>query len=165
MARVEVEWPIQMGEDAEKERADIVIFTDDARTDPFIVFELKRPDSKEGLEQLRSYLRWTGCFFGCWSDGSNFSFQLKEEHHTTKKGPFTFRDISRLPKLGQDLEDILKPFTFGELAPIVDMRSLIERLEHDALANAGVSAFDELFKWFSLNFTTSSDLSGNSRTP
>ena len=83
MVRVGVEWPIQMGEDAEKERADIVVFTDDARTDPFIVFELKRPDSKEGLEQLRSYLRWTGCFFGCWSDGSNFSFQLKEEHHAT----------------------------------------------------------------------------------
>lgn len=148
MVRVGVEWPMQMGEDAEKERADIVIFTDDARTDPFIVFELKRPDSKEGLEQLRSYLRWTGCFFGCWSDGSNVSFQLKEEHHKTKKGPFTFRDIPRLPKLGQDLDDILKPFTFGELAPIADMRSLIERLEHDALANAGVSAFDELFKLF-----------------
>ena len=57
MMWVDVEWRMQMGEDAEKERADIVIFTDDARTDPFIVFELKRPDSKEGLEQLRSYLR------------------------------------------------------------------------------------------------------------
>ena len=55
--RVLVEWPIQMGEDEEKQRSDIVIFTDDACTDPFIVFELKRPDSKEGLEQLRSYLR------------------------------------------------------------------------------------------------------------
>ena len=28
------------------------------------------------------------------------------------------------------------------------MRALIERLEHDALANAGVNAFDELFKLF-----------------
>src|SRR5690349_21647874 len=63
--RILVEWPIQMGEDAEKERSDIVIFTDDACTDPFVVFELKKPDGKEGLEQLRSYLRWTGCFFGC----------------------------------------------------------------------------------------------------
>jgi hypothetical protein len=69
LKRILVEWPIQMGEDAEKERADIAIFSDDACTDPYIVFELKKPNSEEGLEQLRSYLRWTGCFFGCWSNG------------------------------------------------------------------------------------------------
>ena len=148
LKRIQVEWPIQMGEDAEKERADIVIFTDDACTDPYIIFELKKPNSKDGLEQLRSYLRWTGCFFGCWSNGSDHSFQLKEENKDTKKGPYTFRDIGRLPKLGQDIEDILQPLTFSELKPITDMRSLIERLEHDALANAGVNAFDELFKLF-----------------
>ncbi|MDR1838215.1 MAG: N-6 DNA methylase [Treponema sp.] len=148
LKRIQVEWPIQMGEDAEKERADIVIFTDDACTDPYIIFELKKPNSKDGLEQLRSYLRWTGCFFGCWSNGSDHSFQLKEENKDTKKGPYTFRDIGRLPKLGQDIEDILQPLTFSELKPITDMRALIERLEHDALANAGVNAFDELFKLF-----------------
>ncbi|GAB1722869.1 MAG: N-6 DNA methylase [Nitrospira sp. CR1.1] len=146
--RVGVEWPIQMGQDAEKERADIVIFSDDACTDPYIVFELKKPDSKEGLEQLRSYLRWTGCFFGCWSNGSDYSFQLREDDKETKKGPYKFRDIARLPKLGQDLNDILTPLTFAELKPVSDMRALIERLEHDALANAGVNAFDELFKLF-----------------
>lgn len=137
-----------MGEDEEKERADIAIFTDDACTDPYLVFELKRPDSKEGLEQLRSYLRWTGCFFGCWSNGNDHSFQLREEDKDTKKGPYAFRDIPRLPKLDEDLKDILKPLTFAELKPIQDMRALIERLEHDALANAGVNAFDELFKLF-----------------
>jgi type I restriction enzyme M protein len=148
LQRISVEWPIQMGQDSEKERADIVIFTDDACTDPYIVFELKRPNSKEGLEQLRSYLRWTGCFFGCWSNGSDHSYQLKEEEKQTRKGPYAFRDIGRLPKLGQDLADILKPLTFAELTPIADMRGLIERLEHDALANAGVNSFDELFKLF-----------------
>ena len=146
--RVLVEWPIQMGEDEEKQRADIAVFTDDACTNPYLVFELKKPDSKEGLEQLRSYLRWTGCFFGCWSNGSDHSFQLKEEDKETKKGPYKFRDIPRLPKLDEDLEDILAPLTFAELKPIQDMRALIERLEHDALANAGGNAFDELFKLF-----------------
>ena len=104
-----------MGEDEEKERADIAIFTDDACTDPYLVFELKRPDSKEGLEQLRSYLRWTGCFFGGWSNGSDHSFQLKRRRRKeTKKGPYIFRDIPRLPKLGEDLKDILKPLTFAK---------------------------------------------------
>jgi type I restriction enzyme M protein len=100
------------------------------------------------LEQLRSYLRWTGCFFGCGGNGSEYSFQLREEEGTGKKGPYKFRDIARLPKVDQDLSDILEPLTFKELVPISDMRSLIERLEHDALANAGVNAFDELFKLF-----------------
>jgi hypothetical protein len=43
--RIAVEWPIQMGSDSEKERADIVIFSDDASTDPYIVFELKKPET------------------------------------------------------------------------------------------------------------------------
>src|SRR5437879_11407621 len=54
LTRLDVEWPMQMGEDAEKERADIVVFSDDACTDPYIVFELKEPRSKEGVDQLRS---------------------------------------------------------------------------------------------------------------
>ena len=146
LSRILVEWPIQMGGDAEKERTDITIFSDDACTDPYIVFELKKPASTDGLEQLRSYLRWTGCFFGCWSNGSEYSFQLREEDEATKKGPYKYRTINRLPKLGEDLNDILKPLTYEELQPISDMRSLIVQLEHDALANAGVNAFDELFK-------------------
>lgn len=148
LSQVNVEWAIQMGEDAEKERADIVIFTDNTCTEPFIIFELKKPKSEEGLEQLRSYLRWTGCFFGCWSNGDDHSFQLREEDSQTRKAPYKYRDIGRLPKKGEDLDDILKPLTFGELKPIQNMRELIERLEHDALANAGVNAFDELFKLF-----------------
>ncbi len=148
MKRIAVEWAVQMGEDAEKERADIVVFTDDACTDPYIVFELKRPNSEEGLEQLRGYLRWTGCFFGCWSNGNDTTYQLREEDPQTKKGPYKFRDIPRLPKLGEDLKAILRPLSFADLRPIDDMRSLIQRLEHDALANAGVNAFDELFKLF-----------------
>ncbi|MCA1635723.1 MAG: type I restriction enzyme HsdR N-terminal domain-containing protein, partial [Acidobacteria bacterium] len=148
LARVRVEWAIQMGDDAERQRADIAIFSDDACTDPYIVFELKRPNSRDGLEQLRSYLRWTGCFFGCWSNGSEYSYQLREENPDTQMGPYTFRDIPRLPALNERLDDILKPLSFAELKPISNMRALIERLEHDALANAGVNAFDELFKLF-----------------
>jgi type I restriction enzyme M protein len=148
MRRVLVEWSIQMGHEEEKERSDIVIFADDACADPYIVFELKKPQSEEGLEQLRSYLRWTGCFFGCWSNGKDFAFQLREEARDTKKGPYKFRDIPRLPGLDEELQDILKPLSYDQLKPIPDLRALIQRLEHDVLANAGVNAFDELFKLF-----------------
>lgn len=148
LSRIEVEWPLQIGGDSEKERVDIVVFSDDACTDPYIVFELKKPDSKEGLEQLRSYLNWTGCFFGGWSNGNDYSFQLREEDKTTKKAPYKYRTIPRVPKNGEDIDDILKPLTYGELKPVPNLRDLILQLEHDALANAGVNAFDELFKLF-----------------
>jgi len=147
LRRVLVEWAIRMGSEEEKERADITIFVDDACTDPFIVFELKKPLSETGLEQLRSYLRWTGCFFGCWSNGKDFAFQLREEE-ATGKAPYKFRDIPRLPGLDEDLDDILKPLTYAQLKPIPDLRALVQRLEHDALANTGVNTFDELFKLF-----------------
>jgi type I restriction enzyme M protein len=148
LSRIQVEWAVQMGADAEKERADIAIFSDDACTDPYVLFELKKPESQEGLEQLRSYLNWTGCFFGCWANGNEYSFQLREEDKATKKAPYKYRTIARLPKLGEDLKDILKPLTYAELQPIPNLRALIMQLEHDALANAGVNAFDELFKLF-----------------
>lgn len=146
MSNVGVEWKLQQGSDSDKERIDIVVFTDETKTEPYIVFELKRPASIDGLEQLRSYLRWTGCYFGCWSNGDDHSFQLREEDLETKKGPYRYRDIGRIPRFGESLEEILKPLTYVELQPVQDMRDLIQRLEHDALANAGVNAFDELFK-------------------
>jgi type I restriction enzyme M protein len=145
LERIQIDWPIRTGSDADSERADIAVFNDDACTDPHILFALTPQTGKAGLEQLRGHLRATGCQFGCWSDGNDHSFQLREDP-STRKGPPRFRDIARLPRRDQDPGDILQPLTFAELAPIADMRALIERLEHDALANAGVNAFDELFK-------------------
>ena len=146
--QIEVEWPLRAGINAEKERVDIVIFTDQARTNPFILFELKRPKSKDGIEQLQSYLKWTGCFFGCWSNGNDVVYQLREEDAGTRKAPYTYRDIPRLPKIGEDAKDLLHPLTRSELLPLVDLRGMIERLEDDVLSNAGVNTFDELFKVF-----------------
>jgi type I restriction enzyme M protein len=148
LSRLQVEHRLQRGSDADRERVDIVVFSDDACADRFILFELKKPDFKDGLEQLRSYLRWSGCFFGAWSNGNDYSFQLREEDPQTRKAPYTYRDIPRLPAYGQDISDVLTPLSFGELRPIHDLRSLVYRLEHDALSNAGVTAFDELFKLF-----------------
>lgn len=146
--RIAVEWPIQMGSDAEKQRADIVVFSDDAQTDPYIIIEVKRPKVGDGVEQLRSYLRWTGCYFGAWSNGNDSVALLREEDAANKKGPYTFRDIPRLPRSGESLDEVLKPLTPNDLRPIQDLRALIERLEDDALSNAGVAAFDELLKLF-----------------
>nr|WP_239067877.1 N-6 DNA methylase [Actinomadura bangladeshensis] len=148
LSRIAVEWPMQMGSDAEKERADVVVFSDDAQTDPYIIFEVKRPKVADGLEQLRSYLRWTGCFFGAWTNGDDLVAILREEDVATGKGPYQFRDIPRIPDDGETLDEVLKPLSPKDLRPFQDLRGLVERLEHDALSNAGVAAFDELLKLF-----------------
>ncbi|MDD5772023.1 MAG: N-6 DNA methylase [bacterium] len=146
--QLNVEEPIQMGSDDTK-RADIVIFTNDTCTSKYIIIELKKPDEKEGIEELESYMNATGVKFGAWSNGSKTIVQLREEDTKTKGEPFKYRDIPRLPKKGEYLKDILKPLTRKDLKVITNLKETIQRLEEDALANAGVSSvFDELFKLF-----------------
>lgn len=50
LSRIAVEDRLQRGSDADKERIDIVIFSDDACSDRFIVFELKKPDVRSGTD-------------------------------------------------------------------------------------------------------------------
>ena len=147
LSQVTVEETIQMGSDDSK-RADIVVFTDDTCTRKYIIFEIKKPDADTGVEQLQSYLNATGVHFGAWSNGKDITFQLRDESPETKGEPYTYRDIPRLPKKGESLDDVLKPLTKKDLRPIQNLKDTIKRLEDTVLANAGVNAFDELFKLF-----------------
>jgi len=146
MDQIEVEAEIQMGSD--KKRADIIIYTDFTLTQKYIVFEIKKPDSENGIEQLQSYMQATGVFYGCWSNGNDIIFQYKEEDVKSKGEPYNYRDISRLPKKGEHLDEVLKPLKKRDLRTIQDLKGTIKRLEDKALANAGVNAFEELFKLF-----------------
>jgi type I restriction enzyme M protein len=147
LSQVNVEEPIQMGSDDSK-KADIVIFTDDTCTRKYMIFEIKKPDAESGVEQLQSYLNATGVFFGAWSNGKDIVFQLREESLESKGEPYHYRDIPRLPRKSEVLEDVLKPIRMKDLRPIQNLKNTIRRLEDTALANAGVNAFDEIFKLF-----------------
>jgi len=147
IGQVDVEVPIQMGSDDSK-RGDIVVFTDDTCTRKYLVFEVKKPNADSGIEQLQSYLNATGTFFGIWSNGKDIVFQLREESSETKGEPYHYRDIPRLPKKGEALNDILKPLCKKDLRTIQNLKDTVKRLEDTALANAGVNVFDELFKLF-----------------
>jgi type I restriction enzyme M protein len=145
LSQVSVEEPIQMGSNDAK-RADVVVFTDETCTRKYIIFEIKKPEAETGVEQLHSYLNATGVAFGVWSNGRDITFQLREESPETKGEPYYYRDIPRVPKKGEVLDDVLKPLTKKDLRPIQNLRDTIKRLEDTVLANAGVNAFDELFK-------------------
>ena len=49
--RMKCEWIVTQGSDSTSKRADIVIFDADRPTEPYIIVEVKKSNSKEGIEQ------------------------------------------------------------------------------------------------------------------
>jgi len=149
-SRIAVEYPITFGRDSSK-RADIVVFDADRPTVPYIIVEVKQAKFKDGKEQLRSYTHATGAPLAVWSDGI-----LDEVWH--RKNPNYFMSIHELPRADQTIEQVVdQPWTIQTLIALEDervkegkfarsLRDLIEDMEDEVLANAGVDVFEEVFK-------------------
>jgi type I restriction enzyme M protein len=148
--KLAVEYPITFGRDTSK-RADIVIFDADRPTVPYAIVEVKQATSKGGKEQLKSYTHATGAPLALWSNG----VQTIVWH---RKNPNYFIEIPELPTAIQTIEDVAgQPWTIDTLlekekARIREgnrgrsLRQLIEDMEDEVLANAGVDVFEEVFK-------------------
>ncbi len=143
--RIALEHPIHFGREVKS--ADIVIFDKDRPTVEYIIVELKKPKLQDGKDQLRSYTHATGAPIAVWTNGGQIS-------HYNRKDPNYFEDITDIPKADQTLEDILKErFTLKDLI-IKDkipnegksLKSIIQEMEDEVLANAGVDVFEEVFK-------------------
>jgi type I restriction enzyme M protein len=149
-SRLAVEYPITFGRDSSK-RADIVVFDPDRPTVPYIIIEVKQPTEKDGKDQLKSYCHATGAPLALWSDGL-----LEVVWH--RKNPNYFVEIPELPTASQTIEDIVgQPWTIETLIEKEEkreseglrarsLRQIIEDLEDEVLANAGVDVFEEVFK-------------------
>ncbi|KRA67194.1 type I restriction endonuclease subunit M [Caulobacter sp. Root656] len=149
-SRIAVEYPITFGRDTSK-RADIVVFDVDRPSVPYIIIEVKQAKYKDGKEQLRSYAHATGAPLAVWSDGV-----LAEVWH--RKNPNYFMPIHELPRADQTIEQVVdKPWTIQTLIDLENervregrfarsLRDLIEDMEDEVLANAGVDVFEEVFK-------------------
>jgi len=143
--RIIVEYPVKFGRETKK--ADIAIMDSDRPTVPYIIVELKKPKEKDGKDQLKSYCNATGAPIGVWTNGDGIS-------RWHRKDPNYFERITDIPKATQTLEDILQiKFTLEDLIAndrLVQekksLRSLIEEMEDEVLANAGVDVFEEVFK-------------------
>jgi len=144
-SRMEVEYSVSFGR--EKKKADIVIFDCDRADVPYIIIELKKPKLKDGKEQLKSYCNATGAPIAVWTNGDQISYYQR-------KDPNYFEDITDIPNVNQTLADILnEKFTLEDLIKkdkLVNekksLKDLIEELEDEVLANAGVDVFEEVFK-------------------
>lgn len=148
--RITVEYPVTFGRDTSK-RADIVVFDADRPTIPYIIVEVKQGNHKNGKEQLRSYTHATGAPLALWNNG----VQAVPWH---RKSPNYFVEIPDIPRATQTINDIVgQPWTIQTLIDKEDqreaeglktrsLRQLIEDMEDEVLANAGVDVFEEVFK-------------------
>ncbi len=140
LEQIALEVPIKMGSTLHSKAADIVVYREPVLClTPYIIIELKQPQRRDGLDQLESYMNATGVPFGYWLNGKDHIIRYREE-------PNLFSSIERLPGAGETIDDVRAPRKKRDLQPLVNLRELVELLEERVLANAGVSAFDELFK-------------------
>lgn len=137
--RIKLEVDVQFGREIGKKRADIVVYREDMQT-PYLMVEVKKPDVKDGLGQLKSYANATGAPILILTDG-------KLQNNLLRTDPNLFEDLPDLPKFNETVEDVQKKIiTFDDLEEVTNLKQLILDLENAVLANAGVNSFEEIFK-------------------
>jgi type I restriction enzyme M protein len=140
------EVPILVGSTEAKKKADIVVYTDTTRRTPRIFIEVKKPNRKDGVEQLRVYMNATGCRLGVWSNGAPPHSYLLRIEPTASGEEADWRELRNIPRRSENLDDVDSPITRKELAPVTDFLDILRECEDYIKAHEGVSPFEELFK-------------------
>jgi type I restriction enzyme M protein len=145
--RIQVEKPVFFGSGVGKNRADIVITHADDPDAAYIIAEVKKPRRQDGIEQLKSYCNAAGSPIAVWTNGGEVVVMHRVE-------PNLYRSLTDIPNVHQTLEAIsAERVTLAELTARdklvterVSLKDVILDLENLVLANAGVDAFEEVFK-------------------
>ncbi len=138
--RLTVEVTVDFGREVHEKAADIVVLQDDKET-AWVIIETKSPDSKDGLEQIKSYLNAKGGPIGVLSDGKSKVILYRPYPHQFEN---TLRNI---PRANQTIQDVFESrLTINDLETNFDLVKIIKVLEELVLAGAGVDSFNEIFK-------------------
>jgi type I restriction enzyme M protein len=145
--RIQLEKPVQFGSTIAEKRADIVVTDADDPTADYIIIEVKKPRRRDGLEQLKSYCNAVGSPIGVWTNGGEAVYLHREE-------PNFFKSLPDIPRADQRLSDLMaERWTIERLTEEnrlvrerLSLKSIILDMENLVLANAGVDAFEEVFK-------------------
>jgi type I restriction enzyme M protein len=145
--RIQVEKPVFFGSGMGKKRADIVVMHADDPEAAYIIAEVKKPKRQDGIEQLKSYCNAEGSPIGVWTNGGEVVVMHRVE-------PNLYRALTDIPNVHQTLEAIsAERVTLAELTEHdklvierLSLKDVILDLENLVLANAGVDAFEEVFK-------------------
>jgi type I restriction enzyme M protein len=138
---IDLEKSVQFGTEVGTKAADIIVYTDATKLTPKIIVECKRPNRKDGIEQLKSYMNAKGAPVAVWSNGSD-SVILYRPY------PADFDDtLFDIPKRGQTAADVLTAGkTLGDLKKTFNFKKIIQDLEELVLADSGKDEFNEIFK-------------------
>ncbi len=145
--RIDVEKGVYFGSSMGEKRADIVVCEDGHPDTAYIIIECKKPRRRDGIEQLKSYCNAEGSPIGVWTNGGEAVYLHREE-------PNLFQSLPDIPRSDQKLSDILTERWDMErltaenrlIRERLTLKSIILDMEDLVLANAGVDAFEEVFK-------------------
>jgi len=140
-----VEFAISFGR--EKKLADIIILNKKDKTSVYCVLEIKKHKAKDGKDQLKSYTNATGAPLAVWTNGTEINYYERLD-------PNYFEPLSDIPKANETIDDVKNEiFTYLELIQKdklqeerKSLKTLIQEMEDEVLANAGVDVFEEVFK-------------------
>ncbi len=120
---------------------DIAVFSNDNKNDDnlFIVVECKRKTKKDGLTQLKDYLRFSKARLGVWFNGEERLFIKKYE----KDGQVRFSEIPNIPREGERLEDIGK-FKRKDLAIPHNLKVVFKTIKNHLAGNTVGATRDEI---------------------
>ncbi len=135
--QISVEVKVTVGSTEAKKRADIVVYTDKSKKTPRIFIEVKRPNRKDGIEQLKVYLNATGCRIGLWSNGIPPHVYLLRPELTGEEEEVQWRELRNIPSKSESLSDVDNPITREELEPLNDFLSIVKECEDHVKAHEG----------------------------
>jgi len=153
--RIKTEESVSFGR--EKKRADIVVYQEDNIT-PWIIVEVKAPNQKMNLQQLKSYLNAEGSPIGVGINGKEKAILYRpypkqfEDNLPDIPTETEYQEIKNAINPAIEVSDIIlnRKWTVKELEEKnkegYNLRGIIEVLEELVLANSGADSFTEIFK-------------------
>lgn len=139
--QIRCEIPVYFGSAEPTKFADIAVYRKTDLETVKILFEVKKPKRKDGIEQLKSYLGANGNPIGVWSNGADKLILYKADGKD-------FNDtLSEIPKVNEEIKDVIAvKRTLTDLKKEFNFKKIIQDLEELVLADSGNDEFNEIFK-------------------
>lgn len=156
--QIKCEIPVQFGTEVNTKFADIAVYRNETLETVKLLFEIKKPKRKEGIEQLKSYLGAKGNPIGIWSNGSDRLILYKPQNKE-------FDTLSEIPKVNEEEKDVLEvKRTLAQLKTTYNFKKIIQDLEELVLADSGEDEFNEIFKIIFAKIWDEKEADKNKRT-
>ena len=138
--QIRCEIPVQFGSEIPTKYADIAVYRKTDLETVKILFEVKKPKRKDGIEQLKSYLGAKGNPIGVWSNGADKLILYKPQNKD-------FDTLSEVPKVKEEASNVLEiKRKLADLRTQFNFKKIVQDLEELVLADSGVDEFNEIFK-------------------